>query len=409
MLHPISLAPFGLLVFFFVQSFLLALRFSKAFTAVEIMSEKLAKTEKRYRSIFENAIRGIFVATFEGRILSANPALLSIFGFTALDKFEALTLTDIERLFVDKSKYLEALKLLKKQGNFKNLEFECNHLDGKVINTSISVQVVKDSHKKNLFLEGVVEDITHEKLMEKLKIAKESAELANEMKSDFLANISHELRTPMHGILGFSRLGITRIKQIGWQKNLEYYKRINNSGQSLMALLDDLLDLSKLESGKTRYKFQKCCLSQAVYKVLEVFAAVLEEKEITVVFNTPKFNDTIMMDMDKIIQVIRNLVSNAIKFSFQKSGILIELNDQVEALLFSITDNGVGIPEDELETVFEKFIQSSETRTGAGGTGLGLTISQQIIVDHQGKIWAERNPDNGTIVRFIVPKHISEF
>ncbi|MBU3916405.1 ATP-binding protein [bacterium] len=112
------------------------------------------------------------------------------------------------------------------------------------------------------------------------------------------------------------------------------------------------------------------------------------------------------MDGEKIMQVIRNILSNAIRYTNLKTKVSVQIQDQQDSVVLSVTDRGVGIPEEELEIVFEKFIQSSNTNTGAGGTGLGLAISKQIIKDHNGKIWAKNNPEGGATLSFSIPKGI---
>ncbi|MBT4090921.1 MAG: ATP-binding protein, partial [Deltaproteobacteria bacterium] len=116
-----------------------------------------------------------------------------------------------------------------------------------------------------------------------------------------------------------------------------------------------------------------------------------------------EFDDIVKIDQEKIIQVLRNLISNALKFSKEDSLIKLSVAKEQEKVLFSIIDQGMGIPENELNTVFDKFVQSSKTRANDGGTGLGLAISKKIIIDHNGKIWAERNPTGGAIIRFLLP------
>ncbi|MBU3915987.1 HAMP domain-containing histidine kinase, partial [bacterium] len=229
------------------------------------------------------------------------------------------------------------------------------------------------------------------------------AEMGNQIKSEFLANISHELRTPMHGILGFASLGASKIAKSSRDKLLDYFNEIQSCGKSLLALLNDLLDLSKLESGKVEYQFQKGMLSSAVVSVIKEFETITDEKGIEIHFVKPDREKAATFDISKVVQVIRNLLSNAVKFSNADSQVIVEISDIDDTVLLSVRDSGVGIPEEELESVFDKFIQSSKTKTGAGGTGLGLAICKKIIDGHHGSIWAERNPDQGTTFYVSIP------
>ncbi len=235
------------------------------------------------------------------------------------------------------------------------------------------------------------------------KLAEEEAKKANEVKSEFLANISHELRTPMNPIIGFAMRGMERFRSDDRNRLKKYFSQIYNSAIRLLGLLNDLLDLSKLEAGKMRYQFMELNINIPVKAAINEFSESLKEKNITLEFHQPDFDDRLILDHDKIIQVLNNLISNAIKFSIEGSVISIDICQKHDTIELSVKDMGLGIPEDELEEVFDKFIQSSKTRSKSGGTGLGLAISKQIISDHKGHIWAENNPDGGTIFKFALP------
>ena len=404
LVYPVYLSGFGLFIFIFIQSFMLSLRFSNAFLAVETMSEELARAEKRYRSVFENAVEGIFIMDFNGHLLSANPSFLDIFGYESLASFEQIVTDVNKQLFAQPSQLKEALRQLEKQDFIKDFEAVCFHKDGTVIEISASVHAVRNEQQEIHYLEGIIDDVTQKKSAARLKAEKESAEAANRVKSEFLANMSHELRTPLHGILGYASFGADRAEDAGRDKLRLYFNQISESGKNLLHLLNDLLDLSKLESGTLDYQFIHWKITDAALTVVNEFSALISKKEIKIDIVPPDFDDTAMFDSQKIIQVIRNLVSNAIKFTEPTGRIDISIENDGENIGFHICDTGLGIPEDELTSVFDKFVQSRKTKVSDGGTGLGLAICKQIIEGHHGRIWAEKNPDQGTTVKFIIPK-----
>lgn len=240
--------------------------------------------------------------------------------------------------------------------------------------------------------------------------AKELAEYASEAKSDFIANISHELRTPMHSILGFSELG--KMKAESPEKVIMYFEMIRQSGSRLLDLINDLLDTSKLGAGEYKINKTENDLLPLVDKCEQEMNFLLIEKSIYISLHSEK-EAIACFDSVAICRVINNLMSNAIKYCNSESEIVIEVsienqfeeNDESnEVLHFKIRDEGAGIPEKELLTIFDNFSQSSTTKDGAGGTGLGLTISKRIIEAHHGKLWAENSKDkSGVVFHFILP------
>lgn len=250
-----------------------------------------------------------------------------------------------------------------------------------------------------------------------LILAKEAAEKANQAKSEFLANMSHELRTPMHSILSYSELGTNKLEKASLEKLGSYFERIYSSGDRLTILLDDLLDLAKLEAGKMQINPVRKDLSYTAKECVIQFTLVAKEKNITINTDYSCENCQAFYDEGRIIQVINNLLSNAIKFSLEDSLVTLRIKDgeilvgrrntdhsAVPALILSVSDQGIGIPEAELESIFDKFIQSSKTRSGAGGTGLGLAISKEIVEAHFGQIKAQGNAEGGVELIVTLPR-----
>jgi signal transduction histidine kinase len=230
-----------------------------------------------------------------------------------------------------------------------------------------------------------------------LRIAKERAEAANQAKSEFLANMSHELRTPVHGMLSFARFGVRKTDTVSKEKLLSYFQQIESSGEVLLALLNDLLDLSKFQAGGFQFDYTPVNVVQRIKRQIETFAASVAEQGLTIRFTAESSqpNPIIHADSDRLDQVYRNLISNAIKFSPESSEIEISVLVSDDTVETRISDQGPGIPETEIEAVFEKFVQSSLTKSSAGGTGLGLAICREIVNAHEGQISVANRDEGG--------------
>jgi len=246
--------------------------------------------------------------------------------------------------------------------------------------------------------------------------ALQQARAANQAKSEFLANMSHELRTPMHAILGFVELGIRRAAKASDPKIDQYFQRIERSGQRLLSLIDELLDLSKLDAGHMALHPTTFDTLALVREVGDQLESLLLKRKLKLKVRNSANNTQISADKERISQVICNLLSNAIKFSPDEGTIRIEFaeadlpvgrrsddNGSISGLSISFIDQGIGIPTDETESIFDKFVQSSATKSGAGGTGLGLAICRAIVAQHRGTIVAKNNTGDGACFVVTLP------
>jgi signal transduction histidine kinase len=205
----------------------------------------------------------------------------------------------------------------------------------------------------------------------------------------------------MHAILSFATFGRDRVETSKSEKLRDYFVKIHTSGTRLLGLLNDLLDLSKLEAGKMVFKFGECDLGNVVDAVAEELQLLTSDKDLAVRV-TKRGSTRVAADTERMIQVMRNILDNAIKFSPEGGTIEIDISEGNGEVAVSVSDTGSGIQETELETIFDAFVQSGSVKSNSGGTGLGLAICKDIIKAHQGRIWAESNPDGG-VFRFTLP------
>lgn len=239
-----------------------------------------------------------------------------------------------------------------------------------------------------------------------------SAEEENRLKSEFLANVSHELLTPMHGILSFSEIGLGKSNKDNsfndqlQKKCNDYFGQIQLSAKRLLHLIDDLLKLSMLESGLEKFNIAKNEINNLIKQNISILETKANEKGIKFTFETDEVLKS-NFDAVHINETIYRVLENAVKYSPDNSIVSISAktveNDQGKYHEISVSDQGPGIPNDELKSIFDKFSQSTVTNTGAGGRGLGLALCKEIMKQHQGKIWAENNQIVGSIFYIQIP------
>jgi signal transduction histidine kinase len=243
---------------------------------------------------------------------------------------------------------------------------------------------------------AIVRDITNTKRVE-------LAEAAILAKSEFVANMSHELRTPLHGVLSFARLGKARARKATPEKLESYFESISTSGENLLSLLDDLLCLAKHDAQAMDYEREPLEVSALLASVESEFCSRLAELEVTLANELPEDLPRIQGDAIRLGQVFRNLVSNATKFAPAGSAIEVRCSADGEWLSVEVLDRGPGVPESELEAIFDRFVQSSRTKSNAGGTGLGLAICREIVEAHGGRISARNRADGGACFSVQLP------
>ncbi|MCP4756053.1 MAG: response regulator [Proteobacteria bacterium] len=280
-----------------------------------------------------------------------------------------------------------------------------------------TVNLKYDSSGNLAHINAITQDITAFKNAEaELVFARNQAEAVNESMKNLVSMVSHEIRNPLHHIINFARFGLNKTGIESSDTIRDFFNTILESGNGLLALLNDLLDLSKLESGKMNYQMMDTRLEKIVASSIMECSSTAEERGVSLEMVDPDESVNLNCDPQKIKQVMQNLLSNAIRFSPAGKTVTVSLaserlplgrrktdSETTAALSVAVKDEGLGIPENELSSIFEKFNQSSANGRNGGGTGLGLTICREIIKAHNGKIWAENNPEGGTTFRFVLP------
>jgi signal transduction histidine kinase len=243
-----------------------------------------------------------------------------------------------------------------------------------------------------------------------LAVANRELELANkklkeldQLKSDFISVVSHELRTPLTSIKAFTELIIMKPRMTGEKRN-RFLSIVNNETDRLARLINDILDLTKIEAGKFSWHVTRVSLSEIIQNSVASMQSLSDNKSLSIILHVPASLPTLYGDRDRLIQVITNILSNAVKFTHEGGSISINAFTEDaprHQIVVKISDTGVGIPSRDFDVIFEKFRRSGDVlTTHAEGTGLGLAITKQIVEYHGGRIWAESTPGKGSSFTF---------
>ncbi len=366
--------------------------------------EKIRQSEELFKSIFENSLAAIVVTNDQGNYISANKAAGKLLGYT-VDELVQMNVGDLkttvkhvaaERFEEYRSKGEEVgeFDFIAKNGAHKFVQYR-------------AIRIKKDSHL------SIMMDITEQKMNDEVLLkAKTKAEAATLIaehaviaKQQFLSNMSHEIRTPMNAIIGFTKV---LLKTGLDEKQKEYLEAIKSSGNTLIVLINDILDLAKVDAGKMIFANSPFKISESITTILHLFETKIQENNLELVKEyDSRIPEILLGDSVRLHQILINLLSNAIKFTAKgKIKVSVNLLNEVEekvTLEIKVADTGIGIPKNKITAIFENFEQAHTiTSSLYGGTGLGLAIVKQLVEKQGGTIDVKSKINEGSTFRFVL-------
>lgn len=373
---------------------------AKDITAKKIWERKIMLSEERHRGFFEHSQGLMCTHDLKGRFLTVNPAGAQLLGYSAEEYLQKTLFDLVPAEYADVVRGY--LKQIKEQGHFKGL-MKVQHRDGS-FKTWMYNNILSELIDGEKYVIGNAVDMTERILIEKELIkAKVQAEQNAHAKDVFLANMSHEIRTPMNAIVGFANL----LKDTTLNEDqTEFLSYIITSTENLLGIINDILDISKIESGHIVIEEVPFSVKEIVKTVRSILKNKANDKGLELDCHVDeKIPATLLGDPTRLNQILLNLANNAVKFTTSGSvNMIVEQisdTDTESTISFKVVDTGIGIPEDKLHMIFDRFTQAnSDTTRKYGGTGLGLSISKSLVDLQKGELYVESIPDQGSTFAF---------
>jgi PAS domain S-box-containing protein len=390
------------------------------------IEEALRESEENFRLIFETAPIGIFRSTVEGRFITVNAKLAGLFRYPSPEEMVAAIGNIGEQMFVDPQKRLAIIARAIETDGFVPDEIEYRRRDGSTFLSILYIRAVWDSPDRVAFLEGFVEDITERRRAEESireaydaleqRVSERTAELSaandrlqelDRLKSQFLASMSHELRTPLNSIIGFTSLlrqGLSGPVNAEQKKQLDI---VQTSSKHLLTLINDLLDVSRIEAGRADLEFDTFDFAAVLAEALRILKPMADRKGLETVAELPAETIPMTGDRKRTLQVLLNLVNNAIKFT-EEGRVRIQASTEADRLRVVVSDTGIGIKAEHIGMLFEAFRQvDGSARRIYEGTGLGLYLCRKLLRMMGGEIHVESDYGVGSRFTFTMPLELA--
>lgn len=351
-------------------------------------------------AIIDNMADGLLVTDNDNRIVRANPAFLSMFRLQETNilnqQISAVCNKDLNDVTEMSSNSPDEI--------FTSEVLLSGERTGKAVATPIHKGPVSGSVNERIGSVIIVRDITSEKEVDR-------------MKTDFISTVSHELRTPLTSVIGFAKIIKKKFDDLLVPQITSEDKKVQKAvtqisdnlniivseGERLTSLINDVLDIAKMEAGKVDWKNDPFFVAELIDRATAATTSLFEQKDLTLIKDIENEIPVVTGDMDKLIQVVINLLSNAVKFT-DSGSVICRAKKNSETIIVSVIDSGIGIADGDLPKVFEKFKQVGDTLTNKPkGTGLGLPICREIVEHHRGRIWVESEPGKGSTFSFSIP------
>ena len=359
---------------------------------------------QKLSSAVEQSPVSVVITSREGTIEYVNPRFVEMTGYT-LEESVGQNLRILNTGVHDDDFYKNLWETIL-AGDLWQGEFFNRKKDGETYWEHTLIAPVRGAKGEITHFVAIKEDITESRrAAEELRVAKESSEAANRAKSDFLANMSHELRTPLNSVIGFS--GVLKKEFYGKlnEKQSEYVRYIEESGKHLLGLINDILDLSKVEAGKMKLQAAPVALTDVIQASVTMLKERAMKNDIRLSVEIgPGVEDAIEADERKVKQILFNLLSNAVKFTPEGGSVTLTASKEEDAVRICVADTGIGIRAEDMAKLFSEFTQLESTYTKKyDGTGLGLALTKKLVELHGGRIWVESEEGKGSRFFFTLP------